>query len=413
MDQRTGVTEPSAPEAVEREWLGASGTELDRTFLWLWEAFYGLVALATVATLFLDPAGRYTEAALATLLLAVLGCWYWFLGHRLAVAGESNSRRVALYLAVAAALLFMATLIHPKAAWAMALLIPQGFMLLTLAYAVPLTIVVVFIPAIVIITSGANLETALREAGPGVAVFGVLSVLIGYCMDRVIKQSDRQAELIDRLAASRTEVAELSREAGTAAERERLAREIHDTLAQGFTSMITLVQAAESRLADDPAAARRHLDSAARTGRENLDEARAMVAALTPAGLRNGSLADAVRREVDRLAEDTGIETCCEIDDSLPRLDTATEVVLLRAAQEALANVRRHSGASSATVALRDSGAGVMLSISDDGVGFPDGQLDEGYGLRGMRGRVAQVGGTISTRGEPGSGVTVEVEVPA
>ena len=115
-----------------------------------------------------------------------------------------------------------------------------------------------------------------------------------------------RADLIERLAASRAEVSRLSHEAGTAAERERLAREIHDTLAQGFTSIVALTQAIESEMDTDPTAARRHLELAARTARENLDEARSMVAALPPSALASGTLADALRRQVERLTAESG-----------------------------------------------------------------------------------------------------------
>ncbi len=100
--------------------------------------------------------------------------------------------------------------------------------------------------------------------------------------------------LVAELAATRAESARLSREAGTAAERERLAREIHDTLAQGFTSIVTLAQAVEPELESDIAEAKRHIELIRETARENLVEARAMVAELTPSPLEGGSLHSAI-----------------------------------------------------------------------------------------------------------------------
>ncbi|GAA3847600.1 sensor histidine kinase [Saccharothrix violaceirubra] len=195
-------------------------------------------------------------------------------------------------------------------------------------------------------------------------------------------------------------IAELSRNAGVAAERERLSAEIHDTLAQGFTSIVTLVQAARS----DPEGGARHLDLALRTAKENLAEARALVAALAPAAL-DGSLAQALDRLVARLEED-GISGAFSVSGT-KSLPTTVEVVLLRAAQEALTNVRKHSGAALVVVDLTVTDDRAVLTVHDDGAGF--GENPEGFGLRGMRNRVEQVGGTVSATDSDGAVVVVEV----
>ena len=221
---------------------------------------------------------------------------------------------------------------------------------------------------------------ALHILLPMTAILVVFGILSGKFILHVIEESRARAELIDRLEESQAEVARLSREAGTAAERERLAREIHDTLAQGFTSIVTLTEAIESELDTDPAAARRHVELAARTARENLAEARTMVAALAPADLASGSLVDAVRRQAGRLADETGVSVEYEVDGALPAIGMAGEVVLLRGAQEALNNVRRHAAASSVSVRLSLVDDAVRLFVRDDGVGFdPDGV--SGFGL--------------------------------
>jgi signal transduction histidine kinase len=246
---------------------------------------------------------------------------------------------------------------------------------------------------------------------PMTAILIVFGVLCGKFILHVIEESRERADLIAELEASQAEVVRLSREAGTAAERERLAREIHDTLAQGFTSIVTLAQAIESEVDTDPAAARRHAELAARTARDNLGEARAMVAALAPADLTSGSLVDAVRRQADRLADETGLSVRYEVADGLPALTMPSEVVLLRGAQEALNNVRRHAAASAVTVHLSLVDGSVRLSVRDDGAGFDADQTD-GFGLRGMRSRAEQVGGTLSVRSGPG-GTELTLEVPA
>jgi signal transduction histidine kinase len=240
----------------------------------------------------------------------------------------------------------------------------------------------------------------------------VVAPIIGITIMTSMKQRERLATLVAELQASRAESARLSREAGAAAERERLAREIHDTLAQGFTSIVALAQAVEPELESDTAAAKRHLELIRTTARENLAEARVMVAELTPTELREGSLVGAIQRQCDRLSAETGIAATLRVDGELPPLGMATDVVLLRAAQEAFANIRKHSQASGVTVALSPVDCGVRLTVADNGIGLSDEHI-EGFGLRGMRARAKQVGGKIAMSPTPGGGTTVTIEVPA
>ena len=126
-----------------------------------------------------------------------------------------------------------------------------------------------------------NLSLAVAFTLIGVVAAPVIGTVIMTSM----KQRTKLAAVVAELAATRAESARLSREAGAAAERERLAREIHDTLAQGFTSIVALAQAVEPELDSDTAAAKRHVELIRSTARENLAEARAMVAELTPTAL--------------------------------------------------------------------------------------------------------------------------------
>jgi signal transduction histidine kinase len=165
-------------------------------------------------------------------------------------------------------------------------------------------------------------------------------------------------------------------------------------------------------LETDTSAAKRHVELIRATARENLAEARGMVTELSPTALDEGSLPAAMQRQCDRLSAEAGVVAAIRADQDLPPLGMATDVVLLRATQEAFANVRKHSQASSVTVQLSAVPGGVRLSVSDNGIGLTDGR-NEGFGLRGMRARVAQVGGTMSVLPTPGGGTTVTVEVPA
>jgi signal transduction histidine kinase len=247
---------------------------------------------------------------------------------------------------------------------------------------------------------------ALAESGAGRAVTIVIvaggvacSVLIAVFVGRLGRQNHERLRLIEELDRTRGELAEVSREAGVLAERERLARDIHDTIAQGFTSIVMLLQAAEAEVGPN-----RHLELAVRTARENLAETRGLVAALAPPALDGGSLVEAL----NRMARDFDLPADLVVEGE-PRPLDAVEVVLLRVAQEALANVRKHSGAASVMIML-EYGETVRLTVADDGRGFDPERAGRGFGLRGMRSRVEQAGGTFAVSGTDGT--RIEVEVP-
>jgi signal transduction histidine kinase len=120
-----------------------------------------------------------------------------------------------------------------------------------------------------------------------------------------------------------------------------------------------------------------------------------------------------LRRQAERLTEETGIDATLIVDGSLTALPMAAEVVLLRGAQEALSNIRKHSRATKVSLRLSTVDDVVRLSVTDDGSGFDTAGPSKGYGLPGMRARAEQVGGIVAVRSEPGAGTTVELEVPA
>jgi len=243
------------------------------------------------------------------------------------------------------------------------------------------------------------------------AVALLVAFVLGVWITRIIEQSRQRAQLVADLAAARTELAAVSRAAGELAERERLAGEIHDTLAQGFTSVLLLLEAADTEIGRDDEAVRRHLGRARDTARENLAEARSLVAALAPPQLRDASLSDALRQVVDRLGAELGVESTLTVAGTARPLPAEQEVVLLRATQEALANVRKHARAGRVEVSLAYHGSGVTLRVADDGRGFDPAAASPGFGLAGIRDRVAQVGGTVTLDAVPAAGTTVRIEL--
>ncbi|PKV93795.1 signal transduction histidine kinase [Amycolatopsis echigonensis] len=378
---------------------------------WSWEVLFAVAYVATALLVFAND-GSTTAKIVAEAAMGAIAVGYLAAGRRV-VHGDDNetARRIAAGALIA--LTATAILATTVASFVLFLACPLLFMLLDLRPAIVATTLLILLEPVSAVLSGGWNRELLSILLPMTAILIVFSVLAGKVTSDVLQQSHARAELIRELESSQAEVARLSREAGTAAERERLAREIHDTLAQGFTSIITLTQAIESELDTDLSTVRRHLALAGRTARENLAEARAMVAALAPSDLATGSLPEAVQRQADRLAEETGIPVECEVDDALPSLSTAVEVVLLRAAQEALSNVRKHSGATLVRVRLSAVDGAIRLCVADNGCGFTPDADGTGFGLRGMRSRAEQVGGALKVRTGANGGAELELEVPA
>jgi signal transduction histidine kinase len=242
------------------------------------------------------------------------------------------------------------------------------------------------------------------------------STILGGWINQIIAESRERHTLIGQLRQARAELAEAHRRQGALEERQRMAGEIHDTLAQGFSSILMLVQAAEAQIGPDPVQACRQLNLAARTARENLAEARALVASQVPSALDSASLSDALGRLTEQFDEETGVRARFRTSGEPRRLPTDAEITMLRATQEALANVRKHAHASTVDVVLAYTPESVRLDVLDDGVGFPAGLVkakghEGGFGLDGMRDRVGRVGGRLSVDSAPGDGTRLRMEI--
>ncbi|MDT0270688.1 sensor histidine kinase [Streptomyces sp. DSM 44915] len=228
----------------------------------------------------------------------------------------------------------------------------------------------------------------------------------------------RREELVARLEAALHENAGLhaqlvaqARESGVQDERQRLAGEIHDTLAQGLAGIITQLQAAE-RSARLRGETDEHVTRALRLARSSLTEARRSVRALAPRELGRAHLPDALRTLTERWAADQGISARVEVTGPREPLSPAIEVSLFRVAQESLTNVAKHAAASRVGVTLSYAGPEVLLDVRDDGRGFVEG-VGTGFGLTSMRQRVRGVGGHVAVQSAPGEGTSVSARVPA
>ena len=372
-------------------------------------AFVALAVAGAGVCLVVSGIGTAARLSAVGIVLALLG-WY-------AVVGVRGIRRDGgwagpAYLAVAAPLTVALFAVVPVGALPLWVLFPHIWLMLAARRAVVVTCAVVAAIGVVLLAhsrhDGAAVTLVLLQS----AVMMAAALAIGLWIGRIIRQSRQRAALVEQLAEARAELGAVSRQAGVLAERERLAREIHDTLAQGFTSVLLLLEAAEVALDNDTPTAARYLHQAQHTARENLAEARALVAALTPPDLVHTSFPEALRRLVQRFGSGAGPRVELAVTGTPRGLPAEHEMALLRMAQESLTNVRRHAGAARVAVTLAYLPGRLSLRIADDGKGFDPEAPHDGYGLAGLKARAQGIGAAATVEAAPGAGVVVHVEVP-
>ena len=381
-------------------------------------AMHGLfVLLLTVGTVRAIQTGERTSWVIAGCTAMVL--WY--------AAGLVLSRRRAtpvagrVWVAGLVLLWVVGVLLNPELSWiAFALF----FLVMHLLPRVPALLTVVLMTVVVVIAQVSSADgdgVAARIIGP---CFGALVAIgVAWVYSQLRAESEARRSLVQQLTATRDdlvathdELAVAQRQAGVLAERSRLARDIHDTLAQGFSSIVLLSRAG---LTGSPDAERLRslMEQVEQTAATGLQDARTVVHALTPDELSEAPLPAALGRLLDRLASQTGLRTDLVVDGSARALPTAVEVALLRLSQGALANVRQHADASRVTVTLTYQDDAVVLDVVDDGRGFDPAaprvrNNGSGFGLRAMRERLSDLGGTLTIEASPGEGTAVGASVP-
>lgn len=421
----------STPSAVDLcGGSAASGSSLAGRDRWVWiqPVLTGasvVLPLLCVAAALTDERTTTGSKVLGASMAVAFAAWNVALGPAVTRSPADQILLPMVFVVVQFALFTTMVLTDPVYFFVSFTLYWRTFSVLPLRWAIPTAAT---LSALIVVLQVMHTGKSLLEQ-PTAALSGGFSIVFGTIMaiwiSGIIDQSRERGSLIAELESTRAELAAVSHGAGALAERERLAHEIHDTLAQGFTSIVMLSQAADAIVDTDPGTARRHLQSIERTARDNLAEARHLVEGRGPAALSSGSLVDALHRLTGRLAGEMGIDAATVIEGEVTVLTPAAEVALLRAAQEALANVRKHAGATRVQVVLRFDAANVgeggdapepevvvTLEVRDDGRGFDTDTVDRGYGLTGMQSRLEQAGGNAQVMSETGQGTTVRVTLP-
>lgn len=386
-----------------------------------WSSLIGSIRLGqAVITLVLTGIGAYRANADGVPLpwtVAIAAIFIgWYVGGLL-LGERTDDRTLASWWLIGLTLIWVgAVTVSAEFVWlAFALWLLAGFAM-RMRWAIPLSILIL---AVVI---GAPLlhrgTTSYAEIiGPLVGSVFALGISRGYL--ELVRDAQERRRLIASLVATQGEMAALQdelartqRESGASAERTRVSRDIHDTVAQSMASISMLARTA-TESDEDPT---RSLEQIAALAAEGLADARRIVNDLMPAELEQSALGEALERMLERLSEDTGVAATLQAD-QLPALGIDAEVALLRTAQSALANVRTHSEASRVVVTLADAGDAVRLDIVDDGRGFDPAGLDGpgpggGYGLRAMRARLRELGGGLDVESAPGDGTALSAYVP-
>lgn len=213
------------------------------------------------------------------------------------------------------------------------------------------------------------------------------------------------------MAAQLQKNIETEQELAAARERDRIARDLHDTVKQQVFAIGMEMTAVRNLLTADPAAAAQMLDDAIGQTRQVQRDLNSLIERAPPAGLDHKTLGMALREFVDRMGR-FGIDVSVHVtgDRDLP---IEVEEPLFRTIQGALSNVAKHSQANIASVDLEGSETGILLRVADDGIGFdPFGPSMSGFGLASMRTRIAEIGGTLEIDSQPGTGTVLTVQVP-
>ena len=400
-----------------------------------------------------------TLVSVPTLLFATLASRSWRYGP---VVG---SRGGWAFAAVTVVSVWGAALADRNAPLAQIYAIPELFIALAYRRALAAAAVMNFGLVVVQALGGEPTADNLSKWAVAAVATVVLTGLFGKPIGLLAETNMRNQELVEQLQARNAQIARLSHLEGTARERERIAREMHDTIAQGLASILALARAAAAEVAQAGGAganrqASRHLAMIVELAQEGLDDTRRMIADASPRALDGRGLAEAVGRAADRL-EREGIAVARSLDSTLPPLPQPARVAILRIAQEAIANVARHSRAANVAVSLRSVAGVAVLEVRDDGVGFdpatagavdaeggsssnqatlrsrpesadegraglarvrrvwqrgrlgraPEGD-DSGFGIPDMRGRAADLGGSVSIDSSPGRGTRVLARIP-
>jgi len=374
---------------------------------------YLVMAAGYVTALVAQPALREPARLIPfTVLVVVHGGLHW-----LAERQPGLQSWLAVYFVVQGRLIFAIGLLTRGHWLAIALYMALTGQLAGTLWPNRRAIALAVLPYFALLALNMVIAWGVQNLLPLLPVLGLMFAFVAVYVVLFIRQAEarkRAQELLLDLEVAHRKLQQYAaqvEELTISHERERMARELHDTLAQGLAGLILQLEAADSHLENgSPARAQAVVLQAMQRARTTLDEARRAIQALRPAALEQGSLVDAIGREVDQFAAATNVRATFEVGADSANLPPEMAQDVLRIVQESLTNVSRHAQASHVLVRLAWSSGGLQVTVQDDGVGFDPAQglgRPGCFGLAGMQERAGRMGGELRVESERGRGTKV------
>jgi signal transduction histidine kinase len=353
----------------------------------------------------------WREGVVLVLLLVQIGL---FLGTLVfAKQWPVPRKRLLLYYALNLGIWFVEFLLVPQIFWVGYAYIGQMFGLLPTRYGLGAALVVS------LIVFGGSIEWQPKNVTLG-AIVGIIAAwatmfFMAY-LSHLSQTSQERGRLIAELEVAKVELeAAQQREAELAVlhERERLARDLHDSLGHALVALSVQLEAVQRLYRVDPEQASAQVDEMKALTRSSMDALRRSLAGLRAPGLGDSALRPALQALCVDFGQRTGVEITCRTDETANLLGPALAEAVWRVAQEALTNVGKHAQAKNVQVSLQSGSRSVVLRVSDDGIGLPEGaeRSPNCFGLRGMRERVEGLGGTLTLKSSA-EGAVVQARLP-
>ena len=374
---------------------------------WLWHALaYGLLILNAAIARENDTRNGSIQTILV--LTVVLAFWRLPLAVIQREYWSEHVQRTLIYFLIGWILWGIMIHLHPAALMLAGMFYPILFSRVPIRFSIPSASILtlgLFLAAVIWFKPSADFLPTLVTV---TVLLLVTAIAIGLFINSLIRQSHNRQQLIDELTQTRANLLKAEREAGIMMERQRMAREIHDTLAQDFTSIIMHLTAAQL---SGQLNIQSHIQLAEQTAREGLNEARRIVWALRPEQLENSTLAESIENLAARFSAENSIRVNTIITGTPAPLGQEKEAALLRATQEALHNVKKHAHSKNVDITLSYMSDLIALDIVDDGIGFEKNN-QHGFGLNSMRERIKIFNGTLTIETSKNKGTAIAISLP-
>jgi signal transduction histidine kinase len=386
--------------------LKSKNSEVWEQWDWVWHfSAYGLLILNIIFVYNSDPGIR--NFALFLVLSALLGLWYIPFINISTLRIWDHPKRGVLYLVPGWAIWAGLISLTNQSLMLIGIFIPIIFSRFPFLWATG----IIFFQTLGLYFLYIMLYPTEQWLLILIIILGLLiiSTIIGAFISSIIKQSTERQRLIDDLTRSRANLMRVEREAGRLTERQRLARDIHDTLAQHFTSIIMHLSAAKH---SNPESLQSEVQQAEDAAREGLNEIRRIVLDMQPEQIEKASLVEAVEEMAARWSAENRVQVKMKVTGTPHALPSSAETALLRITQEAMHNINKHAQAKNVNITFSFMEDLFVMDIADDGRGFDPSKNNGGFGLKTMRGRIEELNGMLTIESERGGGTAIAVSLP-